>query len=62
MNQRMWEGVKQRRWRIELTEQMAVEYRAIYEAIRARDPDRAALEAERHLRNVISVIFDDTAG
>jgi GntR family transcriptional regulator, uxu operon transcriptional repressor len=59
MAQNLWEGVKQQQWTAALTVQMAAEHLAIYEAIQARDPDRAAFEAERHIRNVIATIFAD---
>ena len=59
MAQNLWEGVKQQQWSAALTSQMAVEHRAIYDAIQARDADRAAFEAERHIRSVIATIFAD---
>jgi DNA-binding FadR family transcriptional regulator len=59
MAQNLWEGVKQQQWTAALTAQMATEHRAIYDAIRVRDPDRAAFEAERHIRSVMATIFAD---
>jgi DNA-binding FadR family transcriptional regulator len=36
----------------------AAQHRAIYEAIKAGDPDLAAFEMERHLRGTIEVLFN----
>jgi DNA-binding FadR family transcriptional regulator len=57
MAQQVWEGMKEKQWHSELTAQMAREHRAIYDSTRSRDPDLAAFEAERHLRNVMAVLF-----
>jgi DNA-binding FadR family transcriptional regulator len=57
MSQTLWRLLKERTWTAEQTRTAAREHRAIYEAIRERDADRAAFEMEAHLRRVQTELF-----
>ena len=62
----MWETMRyttlgRRSWSPEHTQRTAVEHRAIYEALRAGDPELAAFAMERHLRALIAALFEDEA-
>jgi GntR family hexuronate regulon transcriptional repressor len=58
MDQALWHRMKDRDWQASRTRRIAQEHRAIYEAIRARDPELAAFEMERHLRGVKAFISE----
>lgn len=63
----MWETIRQalyrtlrrRSWSAEHTRRTASEHRAIYEAVKAGDPELAAFAMERHLRGLMAVLFED---
>jgi DNA-binding FadR family transcriptional regulator len=65
----MWETMRQalyttlgrRSWSPEHTQRTAVEHRAIYEALRAGDPELAAFAMERHLRALMATLLEDEA-
>jgi DNA-binding FadR family transcriptional regulator len=61
MEQALWNRIKEREWTSERSRRVAGEHRRIFEAIRARDPDLAAFEMERHLRAVQSELFAEDA-
>jgi DNA-binding FadR family transcriptional regulator len=61
IRQALYTTLRQRSWSPEHTHRTAVEHRAIYEALRAGDPELAAFAMERHLRGLIATLFEDEA-
>jgi DNA-binding FadR family transcriptional regulator len=59
--QSLYTTLRRRSWSPEHTQRTAVEHRAIYEALRAGDPELAAFAMERHLRGLMATLFDDDA-
>jgi DNA-binding FadR family transcriptional regulator len=58
MSQSLWRRLKARGWTADNTRRVALEHRQIYDAIRARDGDLAAFQMEKHIRGVITELFD----
>jgi GntR family transcriptional repressor for pyruvate dehydrogenase complex len=61
MLQPLYTTLRRRTWSQDDTARTAAEHRAIYEALRAGDPELAAFAMERHLRSVMARLFDDEA-
>ena len=61
MRQALYTTLGRRSWSPQHTQRTAVEHRAIYEALRAGDPELAAFAMERHLRALMATLFEDEA-
>lgn len=60
MAQSLWRSLKERGWTAAHTASVEEEHREIYEAIRSRDGDLAAFTMEKHVRGVITALYNDT--
>jgi GntR family transcriptional regulator, transcriptional repressor for pyruvate dehydrogenase complex len=61
MGQALFTTLGRRAWSADDTRRTASEHRAIYEALRAADPELAAFAMERHLRGLMATLFEDDA-
>jgi GntR family transcriptional repressor for pyruvate dehydrogenase complex len=61
MGQALFTTLSRRTWSAQDTRRTAAEHRAIYEALRAADPELAAFAMERHLRGLMATLFEDDA-
>jgi DNA-binding FadR family transcriptional regulator len=61
MGQALFTTLSRRAWSAQDTRRTAAEHRAIYEALRAADPELAAFAMERHLRGLMATLFEDDA-
>jgi DNA-binding FadR family transcriptional regulator len=61
VRQTLYTTLRQRSWSPEQTRRTAAEHRAVYEALRAGDPELAAFAMERHLRGLMATLFEDGA-
>lgn len=59
LGQALYTTMRQRAWTAELTRATAREHRAIYEALRAGDPELSAFAMERHLRALMAALFEE---
>jgi DNA-binding FadR family transcriptional regulator len=59
ISQALYTTLRRRSWSPEQTRRTAAEHRAVYEALRAGDPELAAFAMERHLRGLVATLFDD---
>lgn len=61
MSQAVFATLRARSWSADQARRTATEHRAVYEALRAGDPELAAFAMERHLRAVMAALFEDEA-
>lgn len=61
MGQELFTTLAQRGWSADSTARTAVEHRAVYEAVRAGDPELAGFAMERHLRALMATLLEDGA-
>lgn len=59
MGQELFTTLARRSWSAESTARTAIEHRAVYEALRAGDPELAGFAMERHLRALMATLFED---
>jgi DNA-binding FadR family transcriptional regulator len=59
LRQALYTTLRRRSWSPEHTRRTAIEHRAIYEALRAGDPELAGFAMERHLRGLMATLFED---
>lgn len=59
MGQELFTTLGRRGWSADSTARTAVEHRAVYEAVRAGDPELAGFAMERHLRALMATLFED---
>lgn len=61
MGQALFTTLRRRSWTADDTLRTAAEHRAVYEALRAGDPELAGFAMERHLRALMATLFEDEA-